>query len=138
MDRVRVVAAFVGEVRERVLGDLVDLCLAGRRLLALFERVSGGGFPGAAPEDQEVRKRVPAEPVGTVHATCHLAGGIEALDGRTLGLGVDPYASHHVMAGRTDLHRPGGDVDVGELFELVVHRREPALYVLGWPARGDV
>src|SRR2546427_94385 len=51
---------------------------------------------------------------------------------------VDPNAAHHVVAGRTDFHRLGGDVDVGKLLELVVHRRQAALDVLGVAAGGDV
>ena len=40
--------------------------------------------------------------------------------------GVDAHAAHHVVAGRADLHRSGGDVDVGQLLELVVHGRQLA------------
>ena len=42
------------------------------------------------------------------------------------------------MLGRADLHRLLGDVDVGQLLELVVHRRQPALDGLGVPTGGDV
>ena len=43
-----------------------------------------------------------------------------------------------VVARRADLHRLLRDVDVGQLLELVVHRRELLLDVLGRAARGDV
>src|SRR5699024_10611052 len=55
-----------------------------------------------------------------------LAGGVEPGHRALLGVCVDFYTPHHVVAGRPDLHRLGGDVDVGELLELVVHRRDPA------------
>ena len=42
------------------------------------------------------------------------------------------------MAGRPDLHLVGGDVHLGELDELVIHRRQPALDLLGRHAGGDV
>ena len=42
------------------------------------------------------------------------------------GVGVDLDAAHDVVAGRADLHRLRGDVDVGQLLELVVHRRAAA------------
>ena len=59
-------------------------------------------------------------------------------DAALLGVGVDLDAAHHVVAGGPDLHRLGGDVDVGQLLELVVHRRQPLADVLGVTARGDV
>ena len=39
-------------------------------------------------------------------------------------------ATHDVMSGRPDLHRLFGDVDVRQLFELVVHARQLALDML--------
>ena len=59
-------------------------------------------------------------------------------DERLLGVGVDLDAAHHVVAGRPDLHRLGGDVDVGQLLELVVHRRQPLRMYSGVAPRGDV
>ena len=59
-------------------------------------------------------------------------------DGGGLRLGVDAHPAHHVVAGGPDLHRPGRDVDAGQLHELVVHRREPAPDVLGRATRRDV
>ena len=52
-------------------------------------------------------------------------------DGRRAGLGIDPDAAHDVVGRRPDLHRPLRDVDVGELLELLVHRRQLAPDVLG-------
>src|SRR5687767_1694304 len=42
------------------------------------------------------------------------------------------------MARRTDLHRFFGDVDVGQLFELVVHAGEFLLDFFGRAARRDI
>src|SRR5690606_39890349 len=53
-------------------------------------------------------------------------------------VGVDLDATHDVVAGRADLHRLLGDVDVGQLLELVVHRRQLALDDLGRQPAGDV
>ena len=47
------------------------------------------------------------------------------------GLGIDPDAAHDVVGGRPDLHRPLRDVDVGQLLELLVHRRQLAADRLG-------
>src|SRR5690606_37634804 len=88
----------------------------------------------------QVRPRVAAEPVGAVHAAGDLAGGAEALHladrgGRVRG---DLHPAHHVVAGRADLPRLLGDVDVGELLELVVHRGQAPADLLRRQAAGDV
>ena len=48
------------------------------------------------------------------------------LNGR---MGVDAIAALDVVGGWADLHGFPGDVDVGQLFELVVHARQLALDV---------
>src|SRR5215469_1019404 len=42
------------------------------------------------------------------------------------------------MLGRADLHRLLGDIDVGQLLELVVHGRQPAQDLLGRQPGRDV
>ena len=37
---------------------------------------------------------------------------------------MDADATHDVVRGRTDFHRCGRDIDVRELFELVIHARQ--------------
>jgi len=61
-----------------------------------------------------------------VHSPGALADRIEPANATQLGVRVDLDAAHHVVAGGSDLHRLGGDVDVGELLELVVHGGQPA------------
>ena len=100
--------------------------------------VRRGALAGTAAEHQEVGQRVPAEPVGAVHAAGALAHGVEPGHRGELGVGVDLDTAHHVVAGRPDLHRLGGDVDVGQLLELVVHRGQPAPDELGGTPRRDV
>ena len=73
-----------------------------------------------------------------MHAGRHLARGIQARHRRGGSVRVDADASHDVVKRRTDLHRLLRDVDVRELLELVVHRRQPALDVLGGAPRRDV
>ena len=60
-----------------------------------------------------------------------LAGGEQPRHRRHLRVAVDLHAAHHVVRRRADLHRLGGDVDVGQLLELVVHARQLLLDVLG-------
>jgi hypothetical protein len=45
--------------------------------------------------------------------------------------GLDLHPAHDVVAGRPDLHRLRGDVDLGQLPELVVHRRQALADVVG-------
>ena len=87
--------------------------------------------PGPRPEHEQVGQRVAAEAVGAVHPAGDLARGEQAGHGRRAGLGVDPDPAHDVVRRRADLHRPRRDVDVGQLLELVVHRRQLAPDVLG-------
>ena len=100
--------------------------------------VVGGAQPGAPAEHQQVRQRVAAEPVGAVHAARALARGEQPGCVGRAGVGIDLDAAHHVVAGRPDFHRLLGDVDLGQLHELVVHRRQPALDLLGGQPRRDV
>ena len=94
--------------------------------------------PAMRPKTSRSRERVAAEAIRAVHARRALARREETLDARLLRLGIDADAAHRVVRGRADLHRLLRDVDVAELFELVVHRGELALDVLGRAARGDV
>ena len=59
-----------------------------------------------------------------------LAGREQPRQGGHLAVAVDPDAAHDVVGGRPDLHRRRGDVDVGQLLELVVHAGELADDVL--------
>ena len=69
-----------------------------------------------------------------MHPAGDLARGVQARDGARPRLGVDAHPTHDVVRRRPDLHRARGDVDVGQLLELVVHRWQLASDVL----RGQV
>src|SRR6185437_11833133 len=63
--------------------------------------------------------------------TCRaLARREEARNIGHLGIAIDAHAAHHVVSGGADLHRLLRDVDVAELFELVIHARQFTFYVL--------
>ena len=140
VDRVRVLAAAaVLERREREVLRREDVLVTnGGRLARRLRCARRGGLAGAASEDEQVRQRVAAEPVRAVHAARALAHGVQAWYAALLGVRVHLDAAHHVVAGGPDLHRLLGDVDVGQLLELVVHRRQPLADVLGVTPRGDV
>ncbi len=89
-------------------------------------------------EDQQVGQRVAAQPVGAMHAARDLAGREESGYGGGRRVGVDADAAHHVVLGRADLHRLLGDVDTGQLLELVVHRGQALLDVVGRAPGADV
>ena len=57
---------------------------------------------------------------------------------RRAGVRVHLDPAHHVVLGRADLHRLLGDVDVGQLLELVVHGRQLAQDLLGREPGRDV
>ena len=90
-------------------------------------RSLGRGLAGAPAEDEQVGQRVAAEAVGAVQAgraprrRRRAPASVVCAD-----VGVDADAAHDVVHRRPDLHRPGRDVDVGQLLELVVHRGQLA------------
>ena len=51
---------------------------------------------------------------------------------------IHANAAHEVVKRRPDFHRVRGDVDLGQLFELVIHRGELAFDEVRGPARSDV
>ena len=119
-------AAF--ERRQRLGHRPVDDGVVDRRLrvgLGVLGRV----LAGPLAEHDQVRQRVAAEAVGAVDAGGALAGGEQPRHDRLLGVGVDADAAHDVVRGRADFHRLLGDVEVGQLLELVVHARQLALDV---------
>ena len=98
----------------------------------------GGVVAGPGAEDQKVGQRVAPKAIGSMHAARNLTGGKQSGHVRFLRFGIDPYPSHHVVTRRADLHGFLGDVDVGELPELVVHGGEPPPDVVGVTPGGDV
>ena len=120
---------------ERLAHRLLDLGIGNRRRCGAFPR---GVLAGPASEDQEVAQRVAAEAVGAVHAAGYFAGRVETGHRRLLRLGVHLDPAHHVMRRRADFHRVLGDIDVRQLFELVIHARQFFLDEIGTLLRGDV
>ena len=94
-------------------------------------RELGGGLAGAPPEHEDVAERVAAEAVGAVQTARNLARRVQTRHGRRRGLGLDAHATHRVVDGRADLHRLARDVDRCQRMELLVHRRQLALDVVG-------
>src|SRR6267143_3292188 len=129
LDLVRVFAVLPVEWLERRARDLISLVrIHPRRRLSSGEL--GGVLPGTFAEDQQVRKRVAAETVGAVQSRADFPRGEQSRDSGHLRVAVDPYSPHHVMRRGSNLHWLAGDVDVGELLELVVHARKLLLDVL--------
>ena len=58
------------------------------------------------------------------------SGGEQARNGRHLCFRVYTDTTHHVVSGRSDFHRGRCDIDVGELFKLVIHAWQLPLDVL--------
>ena len=122
MERVGVLGSLVAERRQGRLARRGEVGLCHRGPARQSADVLGRARTRPAPEHEEVREAVAAEAVGAVHAAGNLTGGVQAGDSRRRGVRVDLHPAHDVVAGGPDLHRLGGDVDVGQLLELVVHR----------------
>ena len=86
--------------------------------------VLGGVESGPSAKHQQVRQRVAAESVGAVQTGRDFTRREQARHGRGGRIRFDADAAHHVVAGRPDLHRLRGDVHVGQLAELLIHRRQ--------------
>ena len=138
LDGVGILAAGPLERLQRLAHDRLHEAGVDRELAAEVLGVERGVQTGAPAEHEEVGERVAAQPVAAVHAAGHLAGREEAGHRARGGVGVDPDAAHHVVLGRPHLHRLLGDVDAGQLLELVVHGRQPLTDVVGRAAGADV
>ncbi len=117
------------EGRERVLrhrGDARLVDSAGAVPACELRRMVAGPLA----EHQQVGERVATEAVGAVQSRRALARREQPGQRRHLRIGVHADPAHDVVRGRADLHRLLGDIDAGELLELVVHARELLLDVL--------
>ena len=111
------------ERSQRGAGGGIDLVLVDPARATILDEARGVRA-GALAEDQQVRKRVPAQPVRPVQSGGALSCREEARNARHLRLRVDAHSAHDVVRGWSDLHRLPGDVDVRELEELVIHARQ--------------
>ena len=101
-------------------------------------RLFRGRRAGALTEDDEIRERIPAEPIAPMEARGDFTRRVQAGNACRGGLRVDLHAAHRVVGRRPHLHRVGGNVDAGEFLELVIHTRELGLDVLRAPLLRDV
>src|SRR5205809_791645 len=138
LDRVRILTADAREGLDQLTRDRVDLACVDRERTAEVLRVERRVEPGTPPENEKVRERVAAETIRAVHPARDLARREEPGHRGGRGVGVDADPAHHVVAGRTDLHRLLGDVHARQLLELVVHGRQPLPDVVSRAARRDV
>ena len=98
--------------------------------IGIFLRKLRGEFAGALTEDDQVGKRIAAEPVRAVQSGGALARGKKPGQVGRLRVAVHADAAHRVMRGRADFHRLLGDVEVRQLHELVIHRGQLLFDVL--------
>ena len=126
---------------ERLGHDRLDLRRSstfGRSLGVSALGVSAAPPPARRPKTSRSESELPPSRFEPCMPGGALAGGEEPRHRRRGGVGIDPDAAHR-SSGRSA--RPPSaprDVDVSQLLELVVHRGQPPLDVLGGPARGDV
>ena len=102
---------------DRLVGD-------GRSLLSP-EAYAAAASPARRPNTSRSERLLPPSRLEPCMPPEHSPTAYRPVTEAQLGVRVDLDTAHHVVAGRPDLHRLGGDVDVGQLLELVVHRRQP-------------
>src|SRR5205823_3006199 len=88
-------------------------------------------FAGPFAEDEQVGQRIAAEAIGPIDPGRAFAAGKQARHARHLRIAVDADAAHDVMGRWTDFHRLTRDVDVAQLFELMIHAGQLPFDVLG-------
>ena len=137
MEQERILALLAIERRERFLRGCFDFVFVERMRRRIF-RVLRRIQTRDPAKNKQIRERVATEAIRSVHARRAFTRREEPHDARLLRLGIDANAAHRVVGGRPDFHRVGRDVDVAQLFELVIHRRQFFLDVLGGAARCDV
>src|SRR5690348_2047708 len=93
--------------------------------------VLSGSKPRAAAEDEQIGKRITSQAIRTVKAGGRFTRGEEAGNSGLSGFRIHANTTHHVVTSRADFHGAFGDVNVGKLFELVIHAGKLFLYVLG-------
>src|SRR5258708_26495902 len=87
---------------------------------SLLSGEASGKRSSAFAEHEQVGKRVAAQPVRAVQTRTALASRKQARYRRHLGLRVDQDSTHYVVGCWPDLHRFLCDIDIGELFELMI------------------
>src|SRR5205085_5252525 len=114
---------------ERAPNNVVGLlCIDSR--CRLSSRIFGCVFARSHAEHQQVGERIPAEPVCSVQPGTHFACRKKAWHRRHLRVAIYPHSTHHVVRSWYDFHRLLRNIDVGEVFELMIHARKLLFDVL--------
>src|SRR5207244_10003723 len=88
-------------------------------------------FAGAFSKYQKIGERIAAETICAVDPGCAFPGSKQPRETRHLGVGINAHAAHDVVGGWSNLHRLLCDVDVCQLFELMIHAWKFSLNVFG-------
>ena len=86
--------------------------------------------PARLPNTIRSERELPPSRFAPCKPAAHFAGGKQAGHGGHLRVAIHADAAHDVMRRRADFHRFLGDVDVGQLLELMIHARQLLLDVL--------
>src|SRR5690349_22958524 len=130
LNRIRSFASIALERRQRVFFCRSNFTGIDRAKSVLFG-VLRGVLTSSFSKNQQIRKRIPAEPVRAMQSRAALSRGKQSGNVRHLRIRIHADAAHHVMRGWPDLHRLYRDVNVGELLELVIHAGKFLFDVLG-------
>src|SRR5215472_11097006 len=113
------------------------LLLCGGNLIGAYDsqgaffRIGCSVLTSTFPKDQQVRQGIPAEPVRAMESCAAFSCRKQAGDIRHLRIRIHPNPAHHVVRGWPDFHGFDRDINIRELFELVIHTRKLLLDVLG-------
>ena len=122
LDLIRIFVAGPFERRERFARSNINLVV-----IDLAERILFGEFRSkfsrAFSEHQKIGERIAAEAIRPINPGRTFPRGKQTRQARHLRVRIDPHATHDVMRCWSDFHRLLRDIDVCQLFKLVVHTR---------------
>ena len=95
----------------------------------LLARTAAAYSPARLPNTIRSDSELPPRRLAPLMPDAHSPAANRPGNRRHLRVGVHADAAHDVVRGRADFHRLLGDVEVGQLLELVIHARQLALDV---------
>ena len=91
--------------------------------MLIFFREFCGELAGAFSEHQKIGERIAAETIRAVYSCRAFPGSKQPGQSRHLCIGINSHPAHYVVSGGSNFHRLLCDIDVGQLFKLMIHAR---------------
>src|SRR5258706_10213751 len=94
----------------------------------IFPDITSSSSTCKTAKHQQVTKRVPSEAIRAMQARCSFPCRKQTGNARHLRIMVNTNTAHEVVQCWSHFHRLLCDINLGKLFELVIHGRKFSLY----------